>query len=118
MKPEEIEHIKLMDWIRSKKELAQYTIHVANERATSPAQGAKLKRMGVRSGVSDLFIGVPKGDYNGMWLELKAGKNKPTDNQFKFMEDMSSQGYYCVWCSGFPDAKMLIEDYLKKPSLK
>jgi hypothetical protein len=112
LKPEQIEQIKLFDWIRSRPDLEPYCLHIANERRTSPQQGRTLKRMGVRSGASDVFIGVSRETYSGMFLELKAGDNKPTENQFKFIEDMSRSGYFCVWCTGYEHARKAIEDYL------
>lgn len=112
MKPEQIEQIKLFDWIRSRKDIFPFCFHIANERQTSPQQGRILKRMGVKSGVSDIFVGIPSGRFNGMFLELKAGSNVPTDNQEKFMIDMSSQGYYCIWSCGYEKARESIEHYL------
>ncbi len=112
MKNEQIEQAKLFDWIRSVKELKSYCFHIANERQCTPMQGRILKRMGVRPGVSDVFVGVPRSTYNGMFLELKAGTNVPTESQENFMLDMASQGYYCVWAKGFEQAKQCIQDYL------
>lgn len=118
MKPEQIEHIKLMDWVRSKSHIHPFVFHIGNERKTSVQQGKLLKRMGIKAGVSDLFIGIPRGEWHGMFLELKAGKNKPTKAQELFMQDFASQGYYCVWCQGFEEAKKLILEYVEIPFSK
>ena len=112
MKPEQIEQCKLFDWIRSRQDIKPYAFHIANERQTTPQQGRILKRMGVRSGVSDIFIGLAKGRWHGLFLELKAGNNTPTESQEQFMYDMASQGYYCIWCSGYEHARKSIEIYL------
>lgn len=117
LKPEQIEQIKLFDWLRTREDLIPFCLHVANERRVSPIHGRILKRMGVRAGVSDIFIGISRGKYHGMFLELKAGKNKPSKEQLQFMEDLSSQGYYCVWCQGYEAARELIENYLKMEKL-
>lgn len=118
MTPEQIEQCKLMDWIRTRKDIEPFVFHIGNERKTSVSQGRILKRMGVRAGASDLFIGIPKNNYHGMFLELKAGNNKPTEAQLNFMEDFSSQGYYCGWCRGFEEAQKMILQYLGIPSSK
>jgi hypothetical protein len=110
--PETLAMIALFDWIRLQPLLLPYAFHIANERKTSPQSGAILKRMGVRSGVSDVMFAIPKGRWHGLFLELKAGKNKPTKNQEQFMLDMTSQGYYCVWCVGFDAAVTEIDTYL------
>jgi hypothetical protein len=112
MLPEQLEQVTLFDWIRLQKDIAPYAFHIANERKTTPMQGALLKRMGVRAGVSDIFIGIGRRGYLGMFIEMKAGKNKATVSQLQFQEDMSNQGYYCVVCNGFDEAKAKIEDYL------
>ena len=113
LKPEQIEQIKLFDWIKSIPKLRRFCFHIANERKTSPQEGLILQRMGVRSGVSDIFIGVSRGTYHGFFLELKAGNNLPTKNQLDFMEDMSSQNYYCTWCKGYEKARETIEWYME-----
>lgn len=115
--PETIIQIKLFDWLRSREDLIPFCLHIANERRASPIHGRILKRMGVRPGASDVFLGISRGKYHGMFLELKAGKNKPSKEQLLFMQDMAIQGYHAVWCQGYEAAKQLIEDYLKLEKL-
>lgn len=105
------ESLTLWDWIKLNK-LAKYCFHIPNEAKRSAYTGNRLKKIGLRPGVSDYFIGIPKGEWAGMFLEMKAGKNKPTKLQEQFMEDMAEQGYYCVWVTGFDNAKQCIERYL------
>lgn len=109
---EQIAQIQLFDWIRSRADLSPFCLHVGNERRCSPQHGRILKRMGIRAGVSDVFIGISRGKWHGMWLELKVGDNKPSKAQQQFMQDMRSQGYHCLWATGYPEARLLIEDYL------
>ena len=118
MKGEDIEQCKLFDWIRSRKDLKRFCWHTANERRCSLQEGRLLKRKGVRAGVFDTTIAIPRGPYHGMYHELKFGNNKPTDKQLEFAEDMTSQGYYCSWSVGFEASKKVIEWYLslEKPS--
>ena len=110
---EDIEQCKLFDWIRSKPELEPYCWHMANQRSCSAQQGRILKRMGVRSGVSDIFIAIANEMYNGLFIELKSQKGKVSNNQERFMIDMVSQGYYCTVCFGYEAARKVIEWYLK-----
>jgi hypothetical protein len=112
MKPEDIEQCKLFDWIRSKTDLKPYCYHIANERLCTPMQGRLLKRKGVRAGVLDTKIAIPRGSYHGMYHELKVKGKKPTVQQLEFMEDMSFQGYFCAWSIGFEESKKIIEWYL------
>ncbi len=112
LNPETQEQIALFDWIRLKPDLHPYSIHIPNEGRRSKFNGWILKRMGMRSGVSDVFIAVPRGTFHGVWIELKAGKNKATANQTKFIVDMLKQGYYAQVCMGAEEAIEVITSYL------
>ena len=54
-----------------------------------------LKREGVISGVPDLFLSLPRGEWHGMYLELKSGSNDLTANQDMFFILAKKQGYKC-----------------------
>lgn len=110
---EEIEHIKLMDWIRSRPEIDKFTFHFAGQRRCTVPEGRKLKRMGVKRGVSDIFICCPRGFFNGLWLELKAGDGKPTKEQTDFIHLMNSQGYLAMWRVGYESARDEVENYMR-----
>lgn len=114
MTPETIEQINFINWVnRHLPEIAQDTHHFANERKCSIQQGRLLKRMGVKKGVADIFIAVPKNGYAGLWIELKVGNNKPTKEQQAFLARKISRGYsaVCVW--GWEAAKDIVLSYLK-----
>jgi len=114
MLPEEIEQCKLFDWIRTIPELEGNAFHIANERKTHPMRGLLLKRMGVLSGVSDIFVAIPKGGFHGLFLELKAGNNKLSEHQRLFLDKMNQNGYLAICCTGYEAAKAIILTYLGK----
>lgn len=109
---EDIDLIKLMDWAQTRDDIAPFIMHIANERRCSIQQGRILKRKGVRAGVADVFLAIPKNGFHGLWIELKVGKGKLSDNQEKFLASMTAQNYMavCVW--GFDAAKAAILAYL------
>jgi hypothetical protein len=74
---------------------------------------AKLKAEGALSGVPDLFFAHPSGEYHGLWLELKVGKNHLTDNQKKMFGVLSAQKYKCVEIRSIEDFLQEVGDYLK-----
>jgi len=117
MKPEDRLQIAVMEYLRY-----QYpnvlAIHVANERATSPMQGALLKRKGVTAGVPDVLIFenyfhfTNENMYSGLAIELKVGKNKPTANQSAIMEKLINAAWKVHVCYSFEEAKQVIDAYL------
>jgi hypothetical protein len=119
MKPEEIDQINFMNWVDfNLPEIAPDVHHFANERwlGNNPSAlqaGRKLKRMGVKAGVSDIFVAVPKNGKGGLWIELKVGKNKPSPAQTAFLERKRERGYeaVCVW--GWEAAKVILLTYLE-----
>ena len=75
-------------------------------------EAVNLKRQGVKSGLPDMFLPVPKGSFYGLWIELKVGKNKTSENQDKWLYELCSQGYRCEVCYGFDEAVSVLKDYL------
>lgn len=72
-----------------------------------------LKDEGVRAGVPDLFLAVPKGKYHGLFIEMKKVKGGVVSESQKEMGALLfGQGYYVAVCHGFIEAKQKIESYL------
>lgn len=76
-------------------------------------EAANLKRQGLKAGVPDICLAYPKGVYHGLYIELKVGKNKPSQAQKEWLARLNSAGYMAVVCYGFQQAKETIEKYLK-----
>lgn len=71
-------------------------------------QGARLKGLGARSGVSDI-IAVHKGRI--YCLELKAPGGTASDNQLKFLADMDKAGAYTCLAEGLDRALAVLEQW-------
>lgn len=108
---EQAEMIAIFDWIRWNK-LDKFIWHTANERKCSVQYGFLLKRMGVKSGVVDITIAKAVNGYHGAFLEVKVGKNKPTQNQIDFMNTMREEGYFTKTVWGAEEAIHAIMQYL------
>ena len=80
----------------------------------SKATAGRLKAEGVKSGVPDIFLPVRSRGYGGMFIEMKVGRNKPTENQRDYMFNLSAAGYYCTTCYGADDALAEILWYIGK----
>ena len=87
-------------------------IHVPNEGKRSPMVARILKAMGLKPGFPDLLILEPKGEYHGLAIEMKVGKNKPSENQRKWIYDLMKKGYCALVCYGADDAIKTINTYM------
>lgn len=76
------------------------------------ATAARMKREGAKAGVPDIHLPVARGEYHGLWIELKIGNNKPTQKQKWWLEKLSEQGHLAVVCYGWEEAMREIEKYL------
>ncbi len=86
--------------------------HIPNGGSRDPREARNLKRQGVRPGVPDLCIPVARPPYHGLYIELKAGKNRPTEAQKKWIEFLRFNGYRAVVCYGAAEAIAEIERYI------
>lgn len=72
----------------------------------------KLKAEGVKPGVPDLFLPVPRGGHHGLFIEMKAVKGKVSKEQLWWLSSLEAQGYHAEVCYGWESAAKVIEDYL------
>jgi hypothetical protein len=105
----------IFNWARWKPEL-KWLFAIANGGSRHFLEAVHLKQQGVKKGVSDMFLPLPKGSYSGLFIELKVGKNKPTKEQKEFIEYANKVGYLAKVCYGHQEAISLIEKYLNLKS--
>lgn len=102
----------LSDWValhQPKIPELRRLCHISNE---GPRNRFKAAKMLLMPGVSDLFLAVPKNDYSGLWIELKAQGGKPTEDQLKWLSSSVEYGYMAALCYGWQEAVRVIEGYL------
>ena len=102
--------------IRQKWPELKLLFHIPNERYCTPQQGKLLKLMGVRSGVPDLCLPVPHGQYHGLWIEMKTEGGKTTTEQDWWGEQLMAQGFAWEVCHGWESAVRVLEWYLSLPT--
>lgn len=88
--------------------------HIPNGGKRDARTAANLKRQGVKAGVPDLHLPVARGGYNGLYIELKVGSNKPTQLQKKWLNSLNEQGYLAVVCYGWQEAAEQLINYLER----
>jgi hypothetical protein len=106
----------LFQWIEyNKSRLPELALayHVPNGGKRNLREAARLKKEGVHAGVPDICLSVARNGYHGMYIELKADKGKPTENQIEWMDRLRKQGYFVALCHGWESAVESIERYLK-----
>ena len=112
---EETEQITLIDWcninICRYPEL-ELIYHVPNGGKRNKSEAIRLKRAGVKKGVPDLFLPAARGNYHGLYIEMKYGNGKTSKEQKEWIEKLNKQGYKAVVCNGFEEARETIERYI------
>jgi uncharacterized protein YcgL (UPF0745 family) len=113
---ESAEQQTIFEWSRLNygkyPELEHLFFAVPNGGSRHKLEAYSLKRQGVKSGISDMTLQVARGGYHGLWIELKVGKNRASENQEKFINEIKKQGYYAEVIWGAENAIDLIKKYL------
>ena len=88
---------------------------VPNGGQRHPAIASKLKAEGVKPGVPDLCLPVPRCGCHGLYIELKRIKGSTTsDEQKAWISALQGQGYRAVVCKGADEAWSVIQAYLRE----
>ncbi len=118
------EQVALFDWARrleGRHPQLGLMFAIPNGGLRNKIVAAKLKREGVKAGVPDIFLPVPKfikgwgaSDWShGLFIEMKIKPNKPTKNQLYWMGRLEAEGYETAVCYSWIEAKDKIINYLK-----
>lgn len=75
-------------------------------------EALRLLAEGLKPGIPDMCLPVPRGGYCGLYIELKHGRNKPTPAQVRIRELLTQQGYLAVVIWEAENAISLLENYL------
>lgn len=87
--------------------------HVPNEGKRTKYTGGKLRSEGMKRGIPDLFLDVPKLNFHGLRIEMKRQKgNKATKDQREWIVKYISHGYAAAVCYGWEEAWQLLRAYI------
>lgn len=106
------EQKKIFEWASYIPEL-KWLHCIPNGGSRNIREAVNLKRQGVKKGIADMFLPIPKGKYHGLYIELKVGKNKLSVYQKEFLEYANKVGYLAIVCYGHEEAIKCITEYLK-----
>lgn len=86
---------------------------VPNGLRLSIGTAVKAKKQGLKKGVADLFLSVPRGGYHGLYIEMKDFGEKLKPEQEAWKSFVLGQGYYHVTCYGSLQAIQELKNYLQ-----
>ena len=94
---------------------AELLFAVPNGGRRDVREAARLKAEGVVSGIPDLFLAVthPKHSVCGLFIELKAGKGRLTDNQKRIIFKLRDQYYTVEVCNTVGGFMSTINNYME-----
>ena len=118
MKTEHEEQVALFEWINTYKAVypdlnCVYAIPNGGFRHITTAK--RLHAEGVKAGVWDIHIPIRAHGSTGLWIEMKVGKNKLTENQKNWARLMVSNYHKTAVCYSWTEAAFMICDYLGLP---
>lgn len=121
---EHAEQVALFQWIdcQAKARPDRYrglelAYAIPNGGLRNKAIAGKLKAEGVRAGVSDIHVPVPRGDYHGLFIELKTARGRLSDEQRAWLLAMREHGHAAACCRGWDEARRVIERYFLGESI-
>lgn len=101
------------DAVRRQHPELRWLHSVPNGGARSARTAGRLKAEGVRRGVPDVLLDVPRGGFHGLRIELKKpGRYSVTPEQREWIAGYIERGYRAEVCVGWIAARDLIVEYL------
>lgn len=125
MEPEDSLRSMLADWLNYNHKGIIYRFDLAADIKLTVGQARKHKRLHPNRGYPDLFIAEPRGEYHGLYIELKAEGNSPFKKngdlkkddhlieQNEMLERLRYRGYQAQFACGFDEATEKINKYLR-----
>lgn len=90
--------------------------HVPNGGHRSARTAGRMKQEGVRRGVADFLLLVPRGTFHGLAIEMKRPGGRLRPEQEEFLRDLLADGYCTAVCFSLEDAARALTFYLKIPN--
>lgn len=78
-------------------------------------QAGKMKAEGVKPGVPDLCLPVPRAGFHGLYIEMKAIGGVETREQKNWLFGLRELGYYTCTAYGHEIAIQIIQAYIARP---
>lgn len=100
------------DYVAKQYPGIELMFHIPNGGSRNKIEAARLKAQGVKAGVSDIFLPVPRNGFHGLWIEMKREKGgRLNEAQEEWIIEVRARGYCAVVAHGFEEARETIERY-------
>jgi len=109
--PEHEMQVQIVNFLKSHPSHPLFTATVGGVRLAAHT-AMKMKAAGYSKGTPDLLIFEPRGGYHGLALEVKTEKGRPSDEQKKWIIDLTERGYYAKITKGYNETVEVIKKYL------
>lgn len=108
------EQVAVIKWFQSAyPEIKTRLFAVPNGSHKSRAAASKFMAEGLRSGVPDLCLPIPRHGFHGLFIEMKRVKGGTLSRQqADWLAFLGDQGYMAVVCKGAEAAIDTIKGYL------
>lgn len=88
--------------------------HIPNGGKRGRAEAVRFKAEGVKAGVPDICLPVARGEWHGLYIELKRRDGGVVSaEQTAWIEALIREGYCAAICRGWEDAQRVVLQYLK-----
>lgn len=92
----------------------KWMYHIPNGGSRNPIEARHLKEQGVKSGVPDIHLPVPRGCYHGLYIEMKRQEGgRISETQKTWLFGLGELGHKTLACEGAEDAIREIVIYLE-----
>ncbi len=111
------EQAALFEWasvMKRKYPELELMYHAPNGGLRDGRTAATLQRTGVKSGVPDVCLPVPRGEFGSLYIEMKRRKGGVVSARQKiWLDRLNANGNRAVVCRGWEEARDTILDYLE-----
>jgi hypothetical protein len=86
---------------------------VPNGGSRNPIEAVNLKKQGVKSGVADVILQIPKKGYAGLCMEFKTPRGRQSDEQKEYQRQVEMAGSKYVIVRSVEQAIEAVQRYLE-----
>lgn len=91
----------------------KWMFHIPNGGLRDKITAGNMKAQGIKAGVPDICLPVPRRTFHGLWIELKVKDNTPSEKQIEWHEALRGFGFVVSICYSWEEARQHIIWYLE-----